>query len=67
MEKTILVLALKKVEKLLSSYLKKQDIEKLAKLAAAEGNPVYPVPVLFGAKQLERFYYDVLEEGGTRP
>ena len=47
--------------------LKKQDIEKLAKLAAAEGNPVYPVPVLFGAKQLERFYYDVLEEGGTRP
>ncbi len=47
--------------------LKKEDIAKLARLAAAEGNPVYPVPVMMGAKELERFYYDVYAEGGTRP
>ncbi len=47
--------------------IKREDIPMMARMAAAEGNPVYPVPVLMDAKALERFYYDVLEEGGTRP
>ncbi|MCR5249117.1 MAG: iron-containing alcohol dehydrogenase [Lachnospiraceae bacterium] len=46
--------------------IKKEDITKMARMAAKEGNPVYPVPVLMDAKALERFYYDVYEEGGTR-
>ena len=46
--------------------VKKEDITDMARSAAGEGNPVYPVPVLMDAKALERFYYDVYEEGGTR-
>ncbi len=42
--------------------LKKDEIAMLAKQAAAEGNPVYPVPVLMDAKELKRFFYDVLDE-----
>ena len=42
--------------------IKKEDIPQLARHAAAEGNPLYPVPVLMGAKELEQFYYDVMEE-----
>lgn len=42
--------------------IKQQDISKLAQHAAAEGNPLYPVPVLMGPKELEQFYYDVMEE-----
>ena len=36
-----------------------RDIPRLAKLADKEANPLYPVPVLMGAKELEKFYYDV--------
>lgn len=36
------------------------DISLLAKYAAQEGNPVYPVPVLMNAKELEKFYYDLI-------
>ncbi|MBR5421497.1 MAG: iron-containing alcohol dehydrogenase [Lachnospiraceae bacterium] len=46
--------------------IKKKDIPGLAGMAAAEGNPVYPVPVLMDARALERFYYDISEDGGTR-
>jgi alcohol dehydrogenase class IV len=38
-----------------------EDIPELAKLAAKEGNPLYPVPKLMGAKELERFYVSVKE------
>ena len=38
------------------------DIPKLAAFAHKEANPLYPVPVLMTAKELERFYYDVMEE-----
>ena len=41
--------------------LKTEDIEKLAIYANEEANPIYPVPVLFNRKELERFYYDILE------
>lgn len=38
-------------------------IPKLARYADKEANPLYPVPKLMNAKELERFYYDVMEEG----
>jgi hypothetical protein len=43
------------------SELKKDDIYMLAKKAAKEGNPVYPVPVLMDANELMQLYFDVLE------
>lgn len=42
--------------------LQKEDIPRLAKLADAEANPLYPVPVLWDAKELESLYYTVLKE-----
>ncbi len=39
-----------------------EDIPMLAKLAAKEGNPLYPVPVLMSAKELEKFYYAVMQK-----
>lgn len=37
------------------------DIELMARHADKEGNPLYPVPKLMNAKQLEKFYYMVKE------
>ena len=42
--------------------IKKEDIKTMAKHAAKEANPLYPVPKLMNAKQLEKFYYNVMEE-----
>lgn len=39
-----------------------EDIPDLAKHADHEANPLYPVPVLWNAKQLEKIYYLVREE-----
>ena len=39
-----------------------KDIPLMARNAAKEANPLYPVPVYMNAKQLEQFYYDVMEE-----
>ena len=39
------------------------DLPKLAHYADKEANPLYPVPKLMNGKELERFYYDVMEEG----
>ncbi len=36
--------------------IQKEDIPKLARYADREANPLYPVPVLMDAKDLERFY-----------
>ena len=41
--------------------IKKEDIPAMARLAAKEANPLYPVPKLFNAKELERFYYCVAD------
>ena len=41
--------------------IQKKDIPALARIAAREANPLYPVPVLMNAGQLEQFYYDVME------
>jgi len=38
----------------------KEDIPKMARYADKEANPLYPVPVLMDAKELEKFYYKVM-------
>ncbi|MBQ8400361.1 MAG: iron-containing alcohol dehydrogenase [Clostridia bacterium] len=43
------------------SGIREEDIPVMAGHAAAEGNPLYPVPVLWGAEELERFYRQVME------
>ena len=37
------------------------DIPQMAKHAAKEANPLYPVPKLMTAKELEQFYYKVAD------
>ncbi len=39
--------------------IKDEDIKELAQTAEKEGNPLYPVPVMFTAKQLETLYHQV--------
>ena len=43
------------------SGINEADIPEMAKYADKEGNPLYPVPVLWNAKELEQIYYDVME------
>ncbi len=38
-----------------------EDIPSLAEHAEKEANPLYPVPVLMTTKELEQFYYEVME------
>ncbi|MCD8337177.1 MAG: iron-containing alcohol dehydrogenase [Lachnospiraceae bacterium] len=40
----------------------KEDIPKMAHYADKEANPLYPVPVLMDAKELERFYCKVMQK-----
>lgn len=42
--------------------IKRDDIPALAKLADKEANPLYPVPILFDAKELESLYFLVYDE-----
>lgn len=42
--------------------IREEDIPKLARYADKEANPLYPVPVLMDAKELERFYRMVMAE-----
>lgn len=41
--------------------IRAEDIPQMAKHAAREANPLYPVPRLMNAKELERFYYKVAD------
>lgn len=41
--------------------IREEDIPELARTAAKEANPLYPVPVIWDASQLERFYFAVME------
>lgn len=41
--------------------IREEDIPSMAKHAHREANPLYPVPVLMDAKQLETFYYAVAD------
>ena len=47
--------------------LREEDIPKLAKYADSEGNPLYPVPVLMDADELQTFYYAVLKQEPQAP
>jgi len=42
-------------------FIKEEDIPLMAKYASKEANPLYPVPVLMSAKQLEKIYYKIKE------
>jgi alcohol dehydrogenase class IV len=42
--------------------IRRQDIPDLAAKAEREANPLYPVPVLMTRRELEGFYYDVMED-----
>lgn len=42
--------------------IREEDIAKLSHYADKEANPLYPVPVLMDAKELEKFYYMLIEE-----
>lgn len=41
--------------------INKKDISVLAKTAEHEANPLYPVPKLFEAKDLEKVYYKIMQ------
>lgn len=40
--------------------IKTKDIPRLARYAEKEANPLYPVPVLMTAKELEQFYHKIM-------
>ena len=42
--------------------IQEEDIPKLSHYADKEANPLYPVPVLMNAKELEKFYYMLMPE-----
>lgn len=44
------------------SEIRETDIPKLAHYADKEANPLYPVPVLMDASELETFYYRLMKE-----
>ena len=44
------------------SELQKSDIHELALYADQEANPLYPVPVLWDVKELEKVYDLVVED-----
>lgn len=41
--------------------IRQEDIPRMARHAAKEANPLYPVPVLMDAGELEQFYYKVAD------
>ena len=43
--------------------IRETDIPKLAHYADKEANPLYPVPVLMNAAELEPFYYRLMDTG----
>lgn len=45
--------------------IKGEDIGKLAKCAAKEANPLYPVPVLWDAAELEKIYRKLMSVNGN--
>lgn len=45
--------------------IREEDIPQMARHAEKEANPLYPVPKLMTQKELESFYYDVID--GRKP
>ena len=48
------------------SDIQKDDISALAEKSLREANPLYPVPVIFGRKEMEQVYYYILENGNRK-
>lgn len=48
------------------SGIQREDIPVMAKHAHKEANPLYPVPVLMNAGELEQFYYNVADWSGKK-
>ena len=48
------------------SEILREDIPTLAKYAEREANPLYPVPVLMTAVELEKLYFDVMEKSSDQ-
>lgn len=46
--------------------IREEDISKLSYYADKEANPLYPVPVLMDANELETFYYTLMEDHNDR-
>lgn len=44
--------------------IREEDIPKLSHYADKEANPLYPVPVLMNAHELQKFYYMLMKEEG---
>ena len=44
------------------SCVRRQDILSMSKKAEREANPFYPVPKLMTRRELEQFYYDLMED-----
>ena len=40
-------------------FIKDEDISLMAKKASKEANPLYPVPKLMNAKELESIYHEI--------
>ena len=40
--------------------IKEDDLQKMSVYADKEGNPLYPVPKLYGRKQLEDIYRKIM-------
>ena len=47
--------------------IQETDIPKLAHYADKEANPLYPVPVLMDASELEQFYRMLMTDTGEDP
>ena len=47
------------------SCIRPEDIETMSRFADREGNPLYPVPRLMDARDLQQFYALVSEENET--
>jgi len=42
--------------------IKQEDIPEMARLAAKEANPLYPVPKIMDAEELECFYFKIMDK-----
>ena len=61
------ILALKEMQNRLGipntlSEIKAKDVPEMSRRADKEANPLYPVPVLYDARELEKFYFAVMEK-----
>ena len=44
------------------SQIKEEDIDEMLKIALKEANPLYPVPVLMGEKEIKNIYLTIMKK-----